>query len=88
MSYPPPNVMYIVATDGYYWSRRDWMGSDIAFVTLVGVLLLVTFSCLFADCYYTSPQRHPRIQHDSYHGGVEEGAAWRDRRGMPRSDFL
>ena len=54
---PPPSVIYIVVTDGYY-SQRDWRGSDIAFVTLTGVLLLVTLTCMFADCYKPVVREH------------------------------
>ena len=85
MSSPPPTVVYVLAGDDYYWSRRDWRGSDIAFVTLVGVLLLVTFACLFADCYTGRPERSGRGQGRRRE---DDEAAWRVGRDMARSDFI
>lgn len=83
---PPPTTIYVVATDGYYYSRRDWRGSDIAFVTLTGVFLLITLTCLFADCYY--PQ-HDRRRRSTEPYEQERDEAWAyERRRPPSSDFL
>jgi hypothetical protein len=51
MSAPPTatTVVYYVPDDSYY--SRDWRGSDIALVTIISVLLLVTVTCSFAECY-------------------------------------
>ena len=63
--FPPPptvNTIYIIAASDSYVYGKNWTGTNIAFVTLLSVLTLVTFTCLFADCYYQPQGRYEDME--------------------------
>jgi|LakMenEpi03Aug12_release.lakeMendotaPanAssembly.Ray.scaffolds.fasta_scaffold00641_63 hypothetical protein len=73
MSSPPATIIYYVPTD---YRARDWAGSDIAFISVLGVILLVVVTCLFADCFKTPiPETRRRRGGDrnECYDGFEEG---------------
>lgn len=73
MSSPPATtVIYYVPTE---YQTRDWAGSDIALITVLGVTLLVIVTCAFAECYQRpAPDRRRRgnnryAEYDALEGG-------------------
>jgi len=79
-SVPPTTIIYYVPTS---YETRDWRGSDIAFITVLGVLLLVILTCSLAECYYT-PVRHiqpPCDADESYGPYTPQQASGRRRYG-------
>jgi hypothetical protein len=75
MSSPPTTVIYYVPTD--YSRTRDWAGSDIALITLLGVTLFVIVTCAFADCYSKQQpdtrRRRGGSERYAEYDGFEEG---------------
>jgi len=59
MSSPPTTtVIYYVPSE---YQTRDWAGSDIALIAVLGVILLVVVTCSFAECYQRpAPDRRRR----------------------------
>ena len=58
MASPPTTVIYYVPTE---YQTRDWAGSDIALIAVLGVILLVVVTCSFAECYrWPTPDRRRR----------------------------
>lgn len=75
MSSPPTTtVIYYVPSE---YQTRDWAGSDIALITLLGVTFFVIVTCAFADCYSKqqpdSRRRRGGSERYAEYDGFEEG---------------
>jgi hypothetical protein len=71
MSSPPTTIIYYVPSE---YQARDWAGSDIALIALLGVTLLVIVTCAFADCY-----NKPKHDQRRRRGGSERHAEYDER---------